>query len=393
MNTPKKTVNVEELEQAFSLFNEASAQLAGAYQELQQKVEHLTAELAVANGELKRQYLEKEALSQRLGLLLAALPAGVAALDGAGRIEEVNPAARAMLGEPLVGEYWSSVAARALRATPTPHEWETASAVDGKSLRLSVVSSHIDPAGGQIVLLHDITEGFFLQQELQRHQRLTAMGEMAARLAHQLRTPLATALLYAAHLAKPDLAEDDRLRFGDKVLARLRHLEQLIRDMLSFVRGEATERERVEVTALLAELKQVVEPQMAVRSLNFSLDDRSSGAVVRGNRKELMGILINLLENAMQACETGASVTVEAWCEDNEALLAVEDTGSGMPEEVRERLFEPFFTTRADGTGLGMSIVRNVIQSHGGQVELDSTPGQGSRFLLRLPLMKENEAT
>jgi two-component system sensor histidine kinase FlrB len=381
--TARKTVNVEELEQAFSLFNEASAQLAGAYQELQQKVERLTAELALANGELKRQYLEKEALSQRLGLLLAALPAGVVALDAAGRIEEVNPAARAMLGEPLLGESWSAVMARALRATATPHEWETASA--GKPLRLGVASSHIDPAGGRIVLLHDITESFQLQQELQRHQRLTAMGEMAARLAHQLRTPLSTALLYAAHLAGPRLAEEERVRFADKVLARLRHLEQLIRDMLSFVRGEVSAREDVAVTALLAELKQVVEPQMAQHGLVFVLDDRSTGARVRGNHKELIGILINLLENAMEACNAGATVKVEAWCAQDEVCLAVEDGGSGMSEEVRERLFEPFFTTRADGTGLGLSIVQSVIQAHGGRVEPSSSPGEGSRFLLRLP--------
>ena len=101
-----KPVNPVELEQAFTLFSQASAELTSAYQELQQQVERITAELAVANGELRHQLQEKEALSQRLGLLLEALPAGVLVLDGDGRVAETNPAARLMLGLPLLGEAW-----------------------------------------------------------------------------------------------------------------------------------------------------------------------------------------------------------------------------------------------------------------------------------------------
>lgn len=386
-----KQAKTEELEQAFALFSEASAQLAGAYHELQQQAERLTAELAVANGELRRQYLEKEALSQRLGLLLAALPAGVVALSGEGVVEEVNPAARAMLGEPLVGEHWEGVAARVLRPTSSPHDWDLAVSSADRPQRVNLVTSHIDPAGRQIVLLHDVTEAYEMQQELQRHQRLTAMGEMAARLAHQLRTPLATALLYTSHLTKPVLAESDRLRFSDKVLARLRHLEQLIRDMLSFVKGEAGGREWVAIASLLAELRQVVEPQMAQRGLSFELDDHSGDAAVLGNRKDLTGVLINLLENAMQACDAGGRVTVRAEVVGGEVALAVADTGRGVAEELHERLFEPFFTTRTDGTGLGLAIVRSVVQAHGGRVEMKSIPGQGSEFTLRLPATSNGE--
>ncbi|MDO9190219.1 MAG: PAS domain-containing protein, partial [Sulfurimicrobium sp.] len=103
-----KQISPQELEQAFSLFNEASAQLTGAYHELQGQVERLTGELAVANGELRRQFLEKEALSQRLAMLLAALPAGVVVVDGAGRISESNAAARRLLGEDVDGQEWEA---------------------------------------------------------------------------------------------------------------------------------------------------------------------------------------------------------------------------------------------------------------------------------------------
>jgi two-component system sensor histidine kinase FlrB len=388
--TPKP-VNPAELEQAFTLFSQASEQLTGAYQELQQQVERLTGELAVANGELRRQLQEKEALSQRLGLLLEALPAGVLVLDGDGRVAETNPAARAMLGSPLQGEGWAAVAQRCLRPTATPQEWDLA-APDMFARRLSLVISPLDAAGRRVVLLHDITEAHLMQQQLERHQRLSAMGEMAAGLAHQLRTPLATALLYTANLVKSNLSDADRVRFAEKSLARLRHLERLIQDMLMFVKGESGGQDFVPVAALLAELQQVMEPQMAQHGVSFNVVDRSGGAGVSGSRKALTGALLNLLENAMQACAAGGSISLQGETAAGGVLLKVADNGRGIDAALQERLFEPFFTTRAEGTGLGLAIVRGVVQAHGGEVQLTSAPGAGSEFVLRLPLASQDDA-
>jgi len=382
-------VDPKELEQAFSLFNQASAQLTDAYQELQQQVEHLTGELAVANGELRRQLLEKEALSQRLGHLLAAMPAGVVVLDQRGVVMEANPAASVLLGESLTDRPWSAVVAHTLVQTVVPHEWDIAE-IDGARVqrRVSISSSPLDAAGGQVLLVHDMTEAYAMQHELQRHQRLSSMGEMAAGLAHQLRTPLATALLYAAHLNKPGLPESERVRFADRVLARLRHLEHLIQDMLMFVKGESGGHDmaQVSVSSLLAELQQVMEPQMAGHGLVFSVEDDSRGAAVLGSRKALTGALLNLLENAMQACSEGGRVALKgAIGEDNFLVLTVSDSGKGIDAATQERLFEPFYTTRTDGTGLGLAIVRGVAEAHGGRVQVRSMPGCGSEFSLWLP--------
>lgn len=184
----------QELQQAFALFNHVSEQLTSAYADLQINAERLTQELAVANGELRRQYEEKEALSQRLVHLLAALPGGVVVVDVAGVVEEVNPAALKLLGEPLVGDSWQSVCSRTLSPTSAPGEWLLA----GGERRVSVSSSAREGAGGEILLLQDVTDAHAMGEQLQRHKRLSAMGEMAAALAHQLRTPLAAALLYTS---------------------------------------------------------------------------------------------------------------------------------------------------------------------------------------------------
>jgi two-component system sensor histidine kinase FlrB len=383
-----KQVSPQELEQAFSLFNEASAQLTGAYHELQGQVERLTGELAVANGALRRQYLEKEALSQRLAMLLAALPAGVVVVDGAGRVSDANAAARRLLGDALVGQEWGAALERSLCQTATPHEWEM-TAEDGSLRRLNLSINPLDSLGGRIVLLHDITEAYQMAQDLQRHQRLSAMGEMAAGLAHQLRTPLSTALLYTANLSKPGLAEMDRARFAEKAVARLRHLEHLIQDMLSFVKGQAGTREILPLAGLLTELVQIMEPQMHERGVVLRVEDDYPACVLRADRKALTGALLNLLENALQASDAGSKVVLRAKQIENGMLqLSVSDAGRGFDATVSGRLFEPFFTTRNEGTGLGLAIVRNVVEAHGGKVEARSAPGEGSEFVLRLPVEK-----
>lgn len=376
----------EELQQAFALFNQVSEQLTSAYAELQVKAEGLTHELAVANGELRRQYDEKEALSRRLTQLLGALPGGVVVIDGEGGVEEVNPASIRLLGEPLLGQPWRLVAQRCLIATPTPGEWMLA----GSDRRVSISSSVRDTVGGEILLLQDISEAHALEAQLQRHKRLSAMGEMAAALAHQLRTPLAAALLYTSHLADADLSAEDREKFSDKALGRLRHLEKLIRDMLVFVRGGRSTQERITVTGLLSEVRQVMEPQMAQQGVDFVVDDRSGSACLLGSREALAGALTNLLSNAMQACKPGGRVALSAEVLGHEVSFRVTDTGRGISKDIQERLFEPFFTTRTEGTGLGLAIVREVVQIHGGEVAVKSEEGRGSEFRLCFPVLKES---
>lgn len=386
MPATTKQIAPEELEQAFSLFNLASQQLTDAYQDLQQQVERLTVELAVANGELRRQLLEKEALSQRLTHLLSAMPAGVMVLDQQGIIIDANPAAHTMFSGNLPGNAWADIAEHHLTPTGLPNEWELLPEDHSQTKkRVSITDSPLDSAGGQVLVILDITAAYATQQELQRHQRLSAMGEMAAGLAHQLRTPLATALLYTAHLNKPALAENERLRFAEKSLARLRHLEHLIQDMLMFVKGETAGRETIAVASLLSELQQVMEPQLGT-SIQLVLTDHSRGANLSCNRKSLTGALLNLLENALQACREGGIIRLEGEKHGQRLILSVADNGPGIAPIVQERIFEPFFTTRSDGTGLGLAIVRGVAEAHGGDIRVESTPGQGSRFILDLPL-------
>jgi two-component system sensor histidine kinase FlrB len=379
---PANPSSPEELQEAFNLFNQMSEQLTDAYRDLQKQVEQLTHELAVANGELRRQLEEKENLSQRLSRLLAALPGGVVVLDDQGIVSEANPAVAGLLSVPLPGRLWREVCEQELRPTATQGEWLTQ---DG-SRRLVISTNSLGGQGGEILLLQDVTEAYQLQDQLQRHKRLSSMGEMVAGLAHQLRTPLAAALLYTSHL-RGELPAEDRERFADKALARLHSLEQLIREMLIFVRGGKAGEESIPVSALLSDVQQVMEPQMAQAELVFRVEDGCLGVSVLGSREALSGALTNLLSNAMQACRPGQRVSLSAVCDASGWVdFMVADTGKGIPGHLQDRLFEPFFTTRTEGTGLGLAIVREVAQMHGGEIALQSVEGEGSEFRLRLPL-------
>ncbi|MDS4016542.1 MAG: ATP-binding protein [Candidatus Accumulibacter sp.] len=378
------TREAQELQKAFDVFNQVSLVLSESYQALQTRVESLTNELAVANGELRRQYEEKEALSERLALLLDALPAGVVVLDGEARVSQANPAACALFGPAIIGRLWPELARSQLAATEAADEWLC------EARRLAITESALDSAGGRILLIHDVTAAHAAKSALERNRRLVAMGEMAAALAHQLRTPLATALLYSANLAQPELGVAARVRFAEKATAQLKRLERLIQDVLLFARGERIGRDHVSLRELFGDATQSVEPLFREQGVSFralGASGEAGEAIIIGSRKALAGALVNLLENALQACSAGGDVTLAGERQAAQVSISVRDSGAGIAPEIQGRVFEPFFTTRGQGTGLGLAIALAVVRSHGGTMQLRSVLGHGCEFVITLPAL------
>lgn len=376
------------LQQAFQGFQEASSQLADFYRSLEASVARLTAELAHSRKQHAEELAARERLARRLGSLLDALPGGVVVLDGRGRVQDCNPAARELLGDPLAGLPWREVVARAF--SPRWDDGHDISLASGR--RVNIATQALDGEPGQILLIKDVTDTRALQAQLSRHQHLSAKVDMAAALAHQIRTPLASALLYGANLANPALESGRRQQFTDKLLGRLRHLERLVEEMLLFARGGSLDTEVLPVTEIIEALARDVEPQLGPAGVELELVLDAEDSFVRANRHALLSAMHNLVNNALQACQGGGRVCIDLRSDGADGVtLNIRDSGPGIPEAERARIFEPFYTTRSQGTGLGLAVVQAVVRAHGGSIALESEAGQGACFRIRLPRVTPHE--
>jgi len=379
-------MNAEQLHSAFEVFNQHSTQLENSYRELRDRLESLTAELGEARSARVHELMQKERLSHRLALLLETLPGAILVIDGEGVIREQNSRALALFGEPLNGCAWADIVRR--EAGDGACEDGNIELKDGRWLSLSRQALQHEP--GEILLLSDVTESRRMAELRQRSERLSAIGEMTAEFAHQVRTPLASAMLYMAQLKPADPGQE---KVVQKITDRLNDLGRMANDMLSFASGGKRAEEIVDVTALLGDIRQTVVPQLADGStLELVIDGSDMRCSEReqppfrfaANADALKGALINLIINADQASDGAARIQLGAWQDDESVYFTVTDDGPGIPGDALPRLFEAFFTTRPQGTGLGLAVVRAVARAHGGDVRVE-TLKQGSRFTLHLP--------
>ncbi len=379
----KNPVERKQLEDAFQVFNQMSGQLVDSYQQLQERVQQLSSELAAARDERIRQLAEKERLANRLSKLLDALPAAVVVLDGDDRILQSNPAARELFGAIAQGEAWDEIYRQHFIPGQSGEEQQLHSGT-----RVTLTERRLHPEPGRILLLLDITETRELQERLDRQQRLTAMGEMAAQLAHQIRTPLSSALLYTSHLSSADLSATKRHRFAERTRSRLLLMERQINDMLTFARGGQYAPEPIAVSVMLQELSQMLEPRLQHGDATYELSDHTAGdCLISGNYDALLGAVLNLANNALQhgGDDISLRICLEQLCSDW-LRLQVRDNGRGIPEEIRSNIFDPFFTTSSEGTGLGLAVVQSVILGHNGRIKLVPQQDGGTCFQIDLPL-------
>ncbi|WP_339905786.1 sensor histidine kinase [Pseudomonas guineae] len=369
------------LEQTFALFNQMSTQLNASYSMLEARVTELKGQLALVSAQRMQELAEKERLANRLQSLLDLLPGGVIVIDGQGVVREANPVARNLLGRPLVGMLWREVIAR--NFAPREDDGHEISLKDGRRLSIATRSLHAEP--GQLVLLTDLTETRRLQDQLSRHERLSALGRMVASLAHQIRTPLSAALLYASHLTEQVLPAEQQQRFAGRLKERLHELEHQVRDMLVFARGDLPLPDRLAPTALFDALRRSAEPHVLGMQVRWQCDSRTGELMC--NRDTLVGTVLNLIENAIQAGGREAHLKVHLYQRGENLRLCVSDNGPGIDSATLARLGEPFFTTKTTGTGLGLAVVKAVARAHQGDVQLRSRPGRGTCAIITLPLL------
>ena len=381
-----KDEEIAELKAAFKAFSESSDVLAKSYLDLQQEVSRLYEQLEKSEQAKRQEQDKNRVLVLQFQQLFESMPVGVLLLNEEGVVVMANPVADRLFNLPLIGQYWGEIVPLSFR--PQEDDGHDVSMVSGRRVRVETASLGNVP--GQLVILVDLTEAYLLQKKLSHHERLSNMGKMVAALAHQIRTPLSSATLYAGHLQKPDLAPVMRQTFANKLVDRLANIEKQIRDMLIFSRSEIKLDETVSMSTFIKELinhSQEICDQKNMQ-LEASGDSFLAADCIQCNKETLLGALLNLLNNAVDAQPEDEVVELNWHNNDGYVTLTVKDRGVGMSKAHLEHVQEGFVTTKQHGTGLGLMVVKAIARAHHGQFEIDSVEGVGTTASLTLPLVR-----
>ena len=355
-----------QLAEAFALFYEESKKLESQQADLQEKINHLTQELYDSN--------------HRLGILLNAIPAGVVLLEH-NLVSLHNPSVLNFLPQIEIG-----------KALTLPSDWQASIApgeylIESPAGRRTVQLVRIDEGSRSIVQIQDISANIHLHQQSQQENRLAAMGKMAASIAHQFRTPLATALLYSSHLCDGKIAAEESKEFAERLRKQLLGLEKLSQDMLRFITNRPRKSELVPMTSIVQTAEQGIRPLCDKKGVQLiSQIDLAKDQLVNVEQQAIVNALLAILENALEVSEAGKEITMKASGDAQRVTITIEDQGPGIPKAMIDSLFEPFSTGHSNGTGLGLAIAKNALEAHRGSIQAENH-AHGARFTMTLPCM------
>lgn len=325
--------------------------------------------------------------SNQLEQIIDVMPTGMIMLDGDGIVIKTNKIASLLLDEPILGQAWFDVIKRSFQ--PRADDWHEVSLKDGRRVKLEITALGDQP--GQLIMITDLTETRLLQDKLGNMQRLSSLGRLVSKLAHQIRTPLSAAMLYGANLKNKKLSTNDRSNFQDKLMSRLQDLEQQVNDMLLFSKsGKQQVVEPLSINELITDSVNGVEALVTQANAKITLSLCNDDCEILGNKRALNGAIENLIHNSLQVIRQGAEITITTYCQNEYAYICVQDNGQGIEKDLASKIFEPFYTSRAQGTGLGLAVVKSVANAHQGDVRLVSKPGEGAHFCIHLPILETN---
>ncbi len=373
--------------------------------------------------ELEKNLEETEKVRSYLHNLLESLNSGVMVIDSSGRVTTVNDAAQIITGfdsDEIIGKNLSDLGIfddcfmgtlKRIMANPTQGgncEMQVMQK-DGQSLCVNLSSSPMKNSqnriSGRVIVFQNIERLKALEEQAQRTGRLSAMGEMAARVAHEIRNPLGSIELFASLLRRE--LDGDRRRLAEHLIDGVKTLNTILTNLLYFFRGPL-EAVRIEMdlhrflSDFLAEMTHVIEKKRVIIRKDFSRE----AFTLQGDPELLKQLFLNLLLNAIQAMPDGGEIRISTRLirEQVDILrpkftdsppagfleVRVSDLGSGIPKKIQSRIFDPFFTTRDRGAGLGLAAAQNIMEAHGGMITVASGKQQGATFLLTFPLHRGN---
>jgi two-component system sensor kinase FixL len=241
-------------------------------------------------------------------------------------------------------------------------------------------------------IVRDITDYKKMEDRLVRAERLAAVGNTVSHIAHEIKNPLAIIGGFAQQLQRiPGLDDKSQHKLGI-IMEEVSRLEDMIAQMRDFVKHPSLNKEPGDMEALLDEVVEMFEDACTAQNVTLNRQRAPKNPALSFDRQHIRQVLINLVKNALEVMPQGGKLTVATRVKESNLEVSISDTGQGMTPEVKANIFQPYFTTKEKGTGLGLAISQNILEEHGGSISVDSTPGQGSTFTLKIPLQEAPEA-
>lgn len=393
---------VLKIKSAFEVFDSQSALLQSSYEDLKTNLAKSHMELNFKNMELSEKVLELREMSSRLQCILESLTDGVLVVDDNLRVERCNPAAEALLGLPrekIEGRLYEEImnglgnVARLNSAMKSNNSFldDQRVHVDADGVEVVVLASAapIQSQNGEVIgvveVLRDVTELRMLEEKVNCQKRMAALGEMAASVAHEIRNPLGTIEGFA-RLLKRDLEDQpDHLRLASKIVEGAQNLNYVITNLLTYARPMNLNNESFAVTRLLSEVRDLMVDRASRAGVRVAVNETTEPLSCEGDICQLRHVLVNLGMNAIEACSEGGHVSISSFRRSGRSVFSVTDDGLGMSKGDLQRIFDPFFTKKQGGTGLGLSLCHKIVSAHGGEIQVASEPGCGSVFEVILP--------
>lgn len=389
------------LQQSFKDFDVATARLQKAFASLEKKFENINKELKCKNIELQEALAEKDKISSYLQNILESLTTGVVVADMEGKTTMINQCAEMFTEfsrEDAVGTDADVLFENKLKYLDDGLGEKIK--LKGRTLEMfdSAVKTGSGDEIGKVIVLRDITRLEKLEATVKRTEKLAAMGETAANLAHEIRNPLGSIELFASLLIK-DLKEKKNRDRASHIIKSVRDMDNKISNLLLFARDRKPPMKKVNVHNALKEIiafsEQIIQKENILLTVNYEDAD----PIITGNAEMLKQIFLNMMLNAMQAMPKGGNLYIETRFSDGNygegdrgstVEIKFMDTGCGIPDENIKKIFDPFFTTKGKGAGLGLAIVHNIVDIHGGSIDVENNKGGGTVFNITFPMIMEN---